>query len=194
VRHRILADIHQAIGRLRTHRRPGETLRIYFLGDYPLDLPVTLTPASDITPEAASKTERVELAIKAAVAELQATGQKVTQSAIASLTGYSQQHISRFRSLLKMLIGFPNSRMSKTREKPPEAQWLAREYLPLIASLPTFEMLQEVDTLLSVYGRSDFEWLFEATPAFTQITILTKLMLTLPTGNLMELAQATGAG
>jgi len=194
VRHRILADIHQAIGRLRTHRRPGETLRIYFLGDYPLDLPVTLTPASEVTPEAASKTERVELAIKAAVAELQATGQKVTQSAIAFLTGYSQQHISRFRSLLKMLIGFPNSRMSKTREKPPEAQWLAREYLPLIASLPTFEMLQEVDTLLSVYGRSDFEWLFEATPAFTQITILTKLMLILPTGNLMELAQATGAG
>jgi hypothetical protein len=129
VRRRILADIHQAIGRLRAHRRPGEKLIVYFLGDYPLDIPVTLVRASDITPEAADKTERVELAIKAAVEQLQATGQKITTTAIALVTGYSQQHISRFRDLLKMLIESPNSQMSKTTQKPQEAQWLAEGIL-----------------------------------------------------------------
>ena len=194
VRRRILADIHQAIGRLRTHRRPGEKLIVYFLGDYPLDIPVTLVRASDITPEAADKTERVELAIKAAVEQLQTTGQKITTTAIAFVTGYSQQHISRFRDLLKMLIESPNSQMSKTTQKTQEAQWLVREYLPLVASLPEFEMLQEVATLLSVYGRSNFEWLFEATPALTQIAILAKLMLTLPMDCLRQLTSATVLG
>jgi len=121
------------------------------------------------------------------VEQLQATGQKITTTAIALVTGYSQQHISRFRNLLKMLIESPNSQMSKTTQKPQEAQWLAREYLPLVASLPEFEMLQELATLLSVYGRSNFEWLFEAT-----IAILAKLMLTLPMDFLRQLTSATG--
>ena len=124
--------------------------------------------------------------------QLQATGQKITTTAIALVTGYSQQHISRFRNLLKMLIESPNSQMSKTTQKPQEAQWLAREYLPLVASLPEFEMLQELATLLSVYGRSNFEWLFEATPTLTQIAILAKLMLTLPMDFLRQLTSATG--
>jgi hypothetical protein len=192
VRRRILADIHQAIGRLRAHRRPGEKLCVYFLGDYPLDLPVTLVPASDISPEAADKTERVELAIKAAVAQLQAMGQKVTQKAIASLTGYSQQHISRFRNLLIKLIESPNSQKSKIPDQ--EAQWLSQEYLPLVADLPPQEMLQEVATLWSVYGSSDLRRLWEMTPAGTQIAILTQLMLTLRTDELSQLAMPTGVG
>jgi hypothetical protein len=192
VRRRILADIHQAIGRLRAHRRPGEKLCVYFLGDYPLDLPVTLVQASDITPEAADKTERVELAIKAAVAQLQAMGQKVTQKAIASLTGYSQQHISRFRNLLIKLIESPNSQKSKIPDQ--EAQWLSQEYLPLVADLPPQEMLQEVATLWSVYGSSDLRRLWEMTPAGTQIAILTQLMLTLRTDELSQLAMPTGVG
>lgn len=194
VRHRIRADIHQAIGRLRAHRRPGEKLCVYFLGDYPLDLPVTLVQASDITPEAADKTERVELAIKAAVAQLQATGQKVTQNAIALLTGYSQQHISRFRNLLIKLIESPNSQKSKIPELPQEAQWLSQEYLPLVADLPPQQMLQEVATLWSVYGFGDLRRLWETTPAGTQIAILTQLMLTLRTDELSQLAMATGVG
>jgi hypothetical protein len=84
--------------------------------------------------------------------------------------------------------------MSKTTQKPQEAQWLAREYLPLVASSPLEEMLQEVATLLSVYGRSNFEWLFEATPALTQIAILAKLMLTLPMDCLRQLVLSTGIG
>jgi hypothetical protein len=93
-----------------------------------------------------------------------------------------------------MLIESPNSQMSKTTQKPQEAQWLVREYLPLVASLPELEMLQELATLLSVYGRSNFEWLFEATSGLTQIAILAKLMLTLPMDFLRQLTSATVLG
>ena len=55
VRRRILADIRQMIGRLRAHRRPNKKLKVYILGDYPLDFPVTLIQASDLTPDAATK-------------------------------------------------------------------------------------------------------------------------------------------
>ncbi|HBY77869.1 MAG TPA: hypothetical protein DEG47_12915, partial [Cyanobacteria bacterium UBA11148] len=197
VRRRILADIHQAIGRLRVHRRPDQKLTVYFIGDYPLDIPVTVTLASSITPEAATKTERVEMAIKAAVAQLKRTGEKVTQGAIASLSGYSQQHISRFRDLLKMLLCPPNSKMSKPHPEeepvePEELQWLATEYLPLVASSPHDEILPTMDTLESAYSRSDFAKIWEATPGITQIRILTELMLMSPEPQLMELASAIG--
>ena len=195
VRRCILADIHQAIGRLRAHRRPHQKLRIYFLGDYPLDIPVTLTLASSITPDAASKTERVEMAIKAAVEQLKQTGEKITQRAIATITGYSQQHISRFRDLLKMLIGSSNSKMSKTQPAPEqeeELRWLATVYLPLVTSDSPDEILETMATTWSVYSYSDFQWLWDAIPGLTQITILAKLMLTLPERQLRELAQMTG--
>ena len=192
VRRRILADIHQAIGRLRAHRRPTEKLCVYFLGDYPLDLPVTLIQASDITPEAADKTERVELAIKAAVAQLQAAGQKITTTAIARISGYSQQHISRFHNLLKMLIESPNSQMSKTREKPEELQWLATQYLPLVVKSSPEKIFQEMAALLSAYGSKDFQCLWQATLAQTQIAILAQLMLTLPMDSLLDFIQSIG--
>jgi len=192
VRRCILADIHQAIGRLRAHRRPHQKLRVYFLGDYPLDIPVTLTLASSITPDAASKTERVEMAIKAAVEQLKQTGEKITQRAIAAITGYSQQHISRFRDLLKMLIGSSNSKMSKIQPAPEqeeELRWLATVYLPLVTSDSPDEILETMAITGSVYSHSDFQWLWDAIPGLTQITILAKLMLTLPEPQLRELAQ-----
>lgn len=107
VRRRILADIHQGIGRLRAHRRRGQQLKVYFIGDYPLDIPVTLKRVSDITPEAATKVEKVEMGIRAAVKQLRDAGKKITQDAIAQVTGYSQQYISRFRTLLQMLLSRP---------------------------------------------------------------------------------------
>ncbi len=59
IRRQILADIHQCFGRLRANRRAHQQLKIYFIADYRLDIPVTLVKASDIAPEAATKTERL---------------------------------------------------------------------------------------------------------------------------------------
>lgn len=194
-RRRILADYHQAVGRLRSHRRPGEQLRVYIVADYPLDIPVTLKRASDITPEAATKTERTEMAIRGAVQQLKATGQKVTQRAIATLTGYSQQYISRFRNLLLLLLDTPNSKSSKTGEPPPdpdEVQWMGQEYLPKLAEAPPAELLEGVLTTFEAYGREVFHQIWDAVPAAAQIKILQILMFTLDAGELWSLAQAVG--
>ncbi len=194
-RRRILADIHQAIGRLRSHRRPGQQLRVYFIGEYPLDLPVTLRRASDITPEAATKTERVEIAVRGAVQKLKDAGQKITQTAIAQITGYSQQYISRFKILLQTLLSDSYSKSSKNHEPPPdlgEQQWMSQEYLPLLAESPPDELLEGVLTTFEVYGQEVWRQIWDTTPAATQIKILQALMFTLAPGDLRSLSIVSG--
>jgi hypothetical protein len=191
--HRVLADVSQAIGRLRAGRRPNQKLIVYFIADFPLDCEVTLKKASDITPDAATKTERVELAIRGAVKQLKVAGQKVTQGAIAAITGYSQQHISRFKNLLILLLVDSNSKMSKNSDPPPdpgETQWLSAEYLPLLSESPPDELLEGIRVVFEVYGATVFKRIWGATSALAQIKILKMLLLTLPESEFRALAAA----
>lgn len=189
-RRRILADIDQGIGRLRADRRPGEQLKVYFIADYPLDREVTLKKASDLTPDAATKTERVEMAIRGAVQQLKDAGKKVTQDALAALTGYSQQYISRFRILLQTLLNPSNSICSKNSDPPPDSddlQWASDKYLPILADSPPTELLEGVLATFEAYGASAFKSIWDATPAAAQVKILKALMFTLNAGELRSL-------
>lgn len=190
-RRRILAAYHQAIGRLRAHRRSGDKLKIYILADYPLDFPVQLVKASQITLEAATKIERVEMAIRGAVQQLKDSGQKITQQAIAAVTGYSQQHISRFKSLLIFLLRDSNSKMSKNCEPPPdnpltpdEVLWQGQTYFPLLANESPNDRLDGVLNTFEAYGADAFQSMWDATPADAQVKILQALMFTLSAGEL----------
>ncbi len=189
-RSRILAAYHQAIGRLRAHRRPGQKLKVYILADYPLDFPVQLVKASLITLEAATKTERVEMAIRGAVQQLYDSGQKITQQAIAAITGYSQQYISRKRFLLQMLLSPTNSICSKNGEPPPdpdEVRWQGQTYFPMLAKESPNDRLLGVLNTLEAYGTNGFQNIWDATPADAQIKILQALMFTLSAGELRSL-------
>ncbi len=158
VRRKVLAAIRQAIGRLRASRREGEELIIYILGDYPLDFPVELVKAIDITPEAASKMEQLEMALREAIAQLLAEGKKVTQSALAQITGYSQGYISRFKNLLLSLLESFNSKSNNSEHPSESVEWLAKEYLPLAS----FEQLpEEILDFLQAYGARKFLLLFD---------------------------------
>jgi hypothetical protein len=175
----ILADFHQAIGRLRSHRRSGEQLRVIIISNFDLDLPVQRLKASDVTQDAATKVERIEMAIRGAVQQLQAEGQKLTQQAIAALTGCSQQYISRFRVLLQTLIENSISKSGKTGEPPPdpllnleELDWTSREYLPLLALESPDEILKGVSTTFEVYGQTIWKRIWDTAPGATQIKIL----------------------
>ena len=121
VNRRIQADILQGVGRLRANRRPGEALTVYLLTNLNLGLPnITEVAAKDITLKAASKLEKTEMAIRAAVAYLQQTGAKVTQAAVAKLANVSQGYISRcFGALLQTLLGDPNSKSNISEMAPP---------------------------------------------------------------------------
>jgi hypothetical protein len=192
-RRRILADIHQAIGRLRAHRRLGQQLRVYFIGDYPLDIPVTLQRASDITPEAATKVERVEMAIKGAVKQLKDAGQKITQSAIASIVGVTQGYISRFKKLLLLLLEDIYSKSNNSDSPPPdvgEGTWMGREYLPIIAESSTDQLLEEVFEVFESHGEKGWRQIWAIAPADSQVKILRALMFTLSAGELRSLCNA----
>lgn len=193
VRRRILANIHQAEGRLRASRRQGEKLSLYILGDFALDVPMELVKASDITEDAASKTERVELAIRAAVEQLKAIGEKVTQSRVANLTGYTRGHISRFRKLIILLIEgtISNAIAPESPPDPPpeELEWFSKEYLPLIADSPLNDLLSLVD----VYGKGGFNQIWNGATASTQVKILSQaIRCLLSGGELRQLALTVG--
>jgi hypothetical protein len=172
---------------------------------------VELVRATDITLEAASKTERLELAIRRAVEQLKATGQKVTQQAIANLTGYTRGHISRFQKLIVLLIsdskseaialggrasaiGNASARSATTRKSPPdpppdEIEWLSSEYLPLIADSPYVELLSLVDA----YGNGGFNLIWNGATVEVQVKILSQAILGLLSGDeLRQLARSVG--
>ena len=187
VRRKILAAIKQAIGRLRANRRPDEELIIYILGDYPLDFPVELVKASDITPEAASKMEQFEMALRKAAAQLQAEGKKVTQTALSKITGYSQGYISRQRKLLLLLLDNLNSKSNNPEHPPEVVRWTAREMLPLARNE---ELIEEVLQFWEVMGdhavparRADRNLLllFELLPNRVKQDLLYWLLATQPT-------------
>ena len=190
VRRRILAAIHQAIGRLRAHRRRNQKLKIYILGDYPLDFPVTQIKAKDLTQEAASKIERVEMAIRAAVQQLGETGQKITQSAISAITGLSQGYISRFRKLLQTLLNDSYSKsnnLTDLQSNPDDISFNAETYLPLLAEESPLEILKGMLIMFEVHEQTAFKAFWDATPAVTQIKIFKTLLLILPAGELQSL-------
>lgn len=120
---RIRADIHQGIYRLRPHRRPDEQLRVIVLSDFDLRLPnVVQMAARDITPAAASKFERFQMEVAAAIAQLRESGAKVTQAAVSAITGYSQQYLSRHWGLLQTLLETSYSKSGKNSGAPPDLE------------------------------------------------------------------------
>lgn len=188
VRRRILANLNQGWGRLRANRREGEELTVYILGDYPLDVPVELVKAVDITLDAASKIEKFEIALKEAIAQLHSEGRKITQQALSDITGYSQGYISRFRKLLQTLIESFSSKSNNLVSPDDEVVWQATEYLPLAT---TEDLASEIFNFSGVFDLWDWIRLWESAPAFTQINILKKLILALPARYLEELRETT---
>ena len=184
IRRRILANMHQGWGRLRANRREGEELTVYILGDYPLDVPVELVKAVDITPDAATKMEKFEIALKGAVAQLHSESKKITQQAIAKITGYSQGYISRFRELLQTLIESFSSNSNNSVLPDAKVVWMATEYLP---SATTEDLASEIFNFSKAYSLWDWIRVWESAPASTQIDILKKLILALPARYLAEL-------
>jgi hypothetical protein len=101
----IAADIQQAIGRLRAHRRAEEQLEIILLSNFTLSVPTRQASSTDITPEAASKQERLVWLAQAAIKRLQAQGEKVTQRAVAAISGCTQARISQLWELINFAMG-----------------------------------------------------------------------------------------
>lgn len=114
---KIRAAMQQGTGRVRAHRRPEEQLTVVIVSDFDLELSnVEQVKASDITLDAAGKFEQFQIAARQAIETLKAAGEKLTQTAVAAISGYSQQYVSRHWRLLQTLLDLSNSKGGNTIE------------------------------------------------------------------------------
>lgn len=122
------SEVIQAVGRTRCFRRTNENLTVYvvaegdlsYLADYFPGCTITSQDVFELCPEAGAKGQQSLNNLFKAFGELAQSGQKVTQSAIAKITGQSQQYISKltrelggFRPLKKILLSLYNSLIGK---------------------------------------------------------------------------------
>ncbi|MEM6399071.1 MAG: PriCT-2 domain-containing protein [Cyanobacteria bacterium P01_D01_bin.116] len=187
IRHRILETIKQAIGRNRATRYPKKNFKVYVLGDYPLDIPVTLVQAAEITTDAATKVERAKIAIAKAVEELKKQGRKITQSAVGKLANLSQQRVSQLREFLLVLLKGIHTKSSKNNKSnlsanpPPEdVEWVAQTYLPLVIFESPKNLLGHLAELLEVYSPLDLLTIWQLSNSQIQISLLSALFAFTP--------------
>jgi hypothetical protein len=192
----IRADIHQALGRLRAHRRPEEPLQVVLLSDFALDIPTQPVKASTITLAAAGKFEGFLLAVQQAGADLKVTGVMVTQTALAKLSGYSQSYISRYWHLLQTLLALSDSNSHKQAAAPPDPETAAvlasvSHVLTLVAASSTgVALLESVgEAFLTWLQPEQWSTVWHRLPLETQIRVLAALLLTLPADALTSLTR-----
>ncbi len=73
-----------------------------------------------------------------------------------------------------------------------EVQWMAKEYLPILAESPTDKLLGEVLEVFESYGQDVWRQIWVIAPASAQVKILQALMFTLTPGELRSLVIASG--
>jgi hypothetical protein len=109
VHHQILRIIKQEIGRVRANLYPDRIFEVVLLTDYDFSglIPanqIKQVKAHEICPAAESAIERTKRLIGEAVSQLQESGQKITERAIASLAGLARTTISRCRAFLDEIL------------------------------------------------------------------------------------------
>jgi hypothetical protein len=157
---RTRANIKQAIGRLRANRRPGEQLRVFILGDFPLDMPVLLVKASEITLEAADTQEQNLIGIFRGLMATAAAGAKQTQAAIAAAAHTIQGQVSKILSKVggmervKKIFQTLIEPLSKWNNFEPddEQMWMAKTFLALVLENEPENLVESVSNLANVYG------------------------------------------
>ncbi|ABW32350.1 hypothetical protein AM1_C0040 (plasmid) [Acaryochloris marina MBIC11017] len=180
----ILAEIHQAIGRLRAHRRPHESLQVVLISNIEMDCFVQEVQAKELTLDAAHKTERVEIAIESAILQLQAKGEKVTQQIVSAMTQIPRGTIARYWRLFISLLKGLNSKMNNLCNAPnpnQETHQAIAGVLDELADLPVNDLLPSLNEVF-------FDWLkpkewssvWSEVSASGQMAILEGLAMTLP--------------
>jgi hypothetical protein len=188
----IQAEICQAIGRLRAHRRPDQKLRVVLVTDLDLSdigVPIQQVQGYEICIAAGKKTDRVRMAIEGAIRELISAGKQVRQEIVSSITGIPRGTVARYWRLFISLIDQINNKMNNPRGSPGEVEKAAATAMEEMAQLPTTEFLPNL-------GEVFFDWLnpqqwgsvWEMLDAQTQIAVLKALTRTIPEVSLQALS------
>ena len=189
----VQAEIEQAVGRLRAHIRPSEQLTFFFVGDYDLSflgLPIEQVEAFQICKEAGTNAQITRWKILEAVRTLKSQRAKLTQEAIATLIGRSQELISKtavafggWKPLKKILLALLNPLYSGSNnflELTDDERWLAQSYLPIVLGEPPEVATREVGQIIQAYGISAFLRILMAATPQTQVRLLALLLQAFP--------------
>ncbi|HEY9833962.1 MAG TPA: bifunctional DNA primase/polymerase [Stenomitos sp.] len=189
----VRAEIEQAVGRLRSHLRPNEQLTFMFVGDYDLsflEMPVEQVEAFQITPSAGTDVQITRWKILEAVRLLHSQSQKLTQVAIATLMGKSQELISkiasefggwkRLKKILLVLLNPSSSGSNIFSGLTDDEKWLAQIYLPACLDDQPEDAVEQIGQLVQLYGIKQFLRLLSAATPQSQARLLALLLQSLP--------------
>jgi hypothetical protein len=155
VHHRTLSIIKQEIGRLRANLYPDRRFEIVFLTDYDFSglIPVNQikqVKAHEICPAAESAIERSKRLIGEAVSQLKETGQKITERAIATVTGMARTTINRCREFLDEILA--TFTIKDSYSNCGQAKNLTESEIDLINDAVSYVEAAGEDSLLTEFG------------------------------------------
>jgi hypothetical protein len=164
-------------------------LRVVLISNIEMDIPVRQVKARDISLEAAGKRERVAIAIKGAILDLKARGEKITQRVVSVLTGIPRGSIARYWGLFVLLLESLNSKVNNFNEVSDvdrEGHQAISGVLDEMAGLPVDEMLPSLEEVFFRWvKREDWAIVWAGVSAGAQIGILRGLAIVLP-GRVLE--------
>jgi hypothetical protein len=186
VHHRVLSIIKQEIGRLRANLHPDRRFEIILLTDY--DFSGLIPPnqlrqckAHEITPDAESVSERTKRLILEAVTELKEIGEKVTERAIASLSGLARTTINRCRAFLDEIlatftISNPYSNCGQVETLTESELDLINDATDYLAAASEDSLLTEFEAILEVFDCNQWAALWEFIPIPIRDKLLNQLL------------------
>jgi hypothetical protein len=186
VHHQILRIIKQEIGRVRANLYPDRRFEIVFLTDYDFSglIPanqIKQVKAHEITPIAESAIERTKRLIGEAVSQLKETGQKITERAIASLSGLTRSVVNRARQFLDEILA--QFTISNPYSKVGQAETLTESEIDLINDAVAYveaasedSLLTEFEAVLEVIDRSKWTIFWGFIPIPVRDKLLSQLI------------------
>jgi hypothetical protein len=183
-----LSIIKQEIGRLRANLYPDRRFEIVFLTDYDFSglIPVNQikqVKAHEICPAAESAIERSKRLIGEAVSQLKETGQKITERAIATVTGMARTTINRCREFLDEILA--TFTIKDSYSNCGQAENLTQTDLDLINDATDYlaassddSLLTEFEALLEVFDRNQWAALWGFIPIPIRDKLLNQLLAT----------------
>ena len=202
VRQKQHKEMTQAVGRGRANLRAHQQITVYTVTEENLGFLKKAYPgarletveAIQICPQAAPRVQQTKLAIVEAFAQLRKRGEKVTQEAIAAIAGITQGRISqiaaeyegwqRFRKILISLLEGLNSKTNNFEAEIPEGlRWMARVFLPLMATegdRHPATALTELFTTFEASGAREFRQILSVTAVEIKAKLLAMMLRLLP--------------
>jgi hypothetical protein len=190
------AELIQEVGRLRANRRPDEQLTVYLVAESekytpPTEIFTQYVDVVDLCLDAADPSLQAWKAVEEMVKRwFTANGEFPTQEEVAGEMGCKQSWISKlaahfaggwkaFKKLFHSLLlgsyrNWNNSVPPGTDPDTPE-DWVATEYLPEVAKLPSLEVAEGLNGVVEAFGWDGWKRILKKVPRSLCLNLISAL-------------------